>query len=122
MTLSKDARIVIIGAGAAGLSSAIALKKRGYHDITILEKETEIGGKCSSFNYQEQVFDFGANLTTPRYQQIRDLAIEVGMTFRTPPTRRIVSVDTEPYVSPADSDFFTKLLIRAGALVYTAIR
>lgn len=41
----RDARIVIIGAGPAGLHMAFQLKKRGYNEITILEKESRFGGK-----------------------------------------------------------------------------
>ena len=41
----RDARIVIIGAGPAGLHMAFQLKKRGYNEITILEKASRFGGK-----------------------------------------------------------------------------
>lgn len=117
-----NTKFVIIGAGPAGMSTAIHLKKNGYNNITVLEKELDVGGKCLSFNYQDQIFDFGANLTTPRYNNIRALAQEVGLTLRELPQRRIVSVSKEPYVSPANSSFIKKLLIRAGALLYTVFR
>lgn len=120
--LPKTTRFAIIGAGAAGLSTAIALKKRGFKHVTVFEKDLEIGGKCHSYSYQGQNFDFGANLTTPRYHQIRALANEVGMTFRHPPQRRIINVGNQPFKSPMDLDFVTKILIRVGALVYSIIR
>ncbi|KAG1906692.1 uncharacterized protein F5891DRAFT_1003450 [Suillus fuscotomentosus] len=45
-------RVAIIGAGVGGLSQAIALKtKLGFHDFTIFEKASEVGGAwrgCSS--------------------------------------------------------------------------
>ncbi len=36
--------IAIIGSGFGGIGAAIELKKAGYHDITIFEKATEVGG------------------------------------------------------------------------------
>mmetsp|Transcript_64439 Transcript_64439/g.170677 ORF Transcript_64439/g.170677 Transcript_64439/m.170677 type:complete len:119 (+) Transcript_64439:450-806(+) len=41
----RDASIVIIGAGPAGLHMAFQLKKRGYTKITMQEKESRFGGK-----------------------------------------------------------------------------
>ncbi|MCW5318115.1 FAD-dependent oxidoreductase [Nostoc sp. KVJ3] len=35
---SQDARICIVGAGAAGLSTAYFLKKQGYRNVVVLEK------------------------------------------------------------------------------------
>ena len=43
---SKNARIGIVGAGAAGVHMAYLLKKDGYTDVTILEKSRRIGGKA----------------------------------------------------------------------------
>ena len=40
--IQKD--LVIIGAGAAGLSSALAAYQNGIEDILILEKEEDAGG------------------------------------------------------------------------------
>ena len=43
---SKNMRIGIIGAGAAGLSAAYYLKQSGYNNVTILERDSRVGGKC----------------------------------------------------------------------------
>ena len=43
---NKNARIGIVGAGAAGVHMAYLLKKDGYTDVTILEKSRRIGGKA----------------------------------------------------------------------------
>jgi putative flavoprotein involved in K+ transport len=39
-----EATVVIVGAGAAGLSAAAALKKKGIDDVVVLEKDAQIGG------------------------------------------------------------------------------
>ena len=45
--IAEKVEIVVIGAGQAGLSSAYHLKRLGYGDVTIFEKDT-IGAGSSS--------------------------------------------------------------------------
>jgi phytoene dehydrogenase-like protein len=78
MKPNKKTRIGIIGAGAAGLTAAYYLKKQGYENITLLEKEGRIGGKCNSLTYHGKSFDLGANYITSSYKQVRKLAGEYG--------------------------------------------
>jgi len=51
-------RYVVIGAGAAGLTLAWLLSKAGL-PVTVLEKESEVGGLARSFHYDEWHFDIG---------------------------------------------------------------
>ena len=44
-TEDKNSRIIIIGAGPAGVHMSSLLAKKGYTNITILEKSNRIGGK-----------------------------------------------------------------------------
>lgn len=55
--------VVVIGAGLAGLSAAIRLKKLG-HKVVVLEKNDYPGGKCSSFSLGKYRFDAGPSLFT----------------------------------------------------------
>ena len=41
-------KVVVIGAGIAGLSLSINLLKKGY-DVTLVEKNSEVGGLCSGY-------------------------------------------------------------------------
>lgn len=50
--------IIVIGAGFSGLSSAGYLAKQG-HKVTILEKNTTIGGRARQFTENGFVFDMG---------------------------------------------------------------
>ena len=55
----KDRKnIVIFGAGISGLSTAVFLLKRG-HKVTVLEKESHVGGMCSSYKYKGFTIDYG---------------------------------------------------------------
>jgi all-trans-retinol 13,14-reductase len=52
-------RIVIVGAGMAGLTAAAYLSRAGY-DVLLIEKNEECGGLLYSFQRQDFVFDAGA--------------------------------------------------------------
>jgi phytoene desaturase len=54
----KNKKIIIIGAGPGGLSSAMILSHRGY-DVTIYEKEDKIGGRTSPIKLGDFTFDLG---------------------------------------------------------------
>ena len=51
-------RVIIIGSGAGGLSSAILLAKKGCQ-VTVLEKNSTFGGRGSVFSAQGFQFDMG---------------------------------------------------------------
>ena len=40
----REPRIVIIGAGVAGISAAHVLREQGFSDIRVLEKGADVGG------------------------------------------------------------------------------
>ncbi|MFE5286804.1 flavin-containing monooxygenase [Nocardia sp. NPDC056611] len=44
MGAPRQPRIVIIGAGVSGIATAITLQRKGFHDFTILEKGSDVGG------------------------------------------------------------------------------
>jgi len=44
MPQRRDPRIVIIGAGMSGIAAAHVLRQAGFHDFTILEKGSDVGG------------------------------------------------------------------------------
>jgi hypothetical protein len=73
-----NTRIAIVGAGAAGLTTAWFLKKKGYLNVTVLERSDRIGGKCKSLTYKGKSFDLGANYITSSYSCVRELAREFG--------------------------------------------
>lgn len=46
--LPVNTRIAIVGGGPSGLSSAYALAKLGYSNVTVIEKYHNVGGMCES--------------------------------------------------------------------------
>lgn len=56
-----DKRILIIGAGIAGLSAAKRLKEKGFTDITILEARDRTGGRIHTDRSMGNAVDLGAS-------------------------------------------------------------
>jgi oxygen-dependent protoporphyrinogen oxidase len=72
-------KIIVIGAGISGLTSAYLLSKKGF-DVKILEKNNSVGGSIESVIENGFLFDRGPNSaleTTPVIGQlIRELELE----------------------------------------------
>lgn len=79
LDFDPGARIGIIGAGASGLSAAHFLGEAGYSNVTILEKERRVGGKCCSIEMDNHVYEMGAVFGTLDYRVTLDLMKTVGM-------------------------------------------
>jgi cation diffusion facilitator CzcD-associated flavoprotein CzcO len=43
-TAVREPRVVVIGAGVAGITTAYVLREQGFRDITVLEKGSDVGG------------------------------------------------------------------------------
>jgi protoporphyrinogen oxidase len=76
--IDREARILILGAGPAGLSAAFYLRRHGYQNVTVFEKLGRVGGLCSSITEDHQAFDLGAVITTPEYREVLRMARCVG--------------------------------------------
>ncbi len=72
-------KIIVIGAGISGLTTAYLLSKKGF-DVTILEKNNSVGGSIESVLENGFLFDRGPNSaleTTPVIGQlVRELELE----------------------------------------------
>ena len=51
-------KVIIVGAGPGGLSSAMILAHRGF-DVTVLEKSDRVGGRTSELKVGDYLFDTG---------------------------------------------------------------
>lgn len=65
-TSTREPRVVIIGAGVAGIATAYVLRRAGLTDVTICEKGTEVGGVWHWNRYPgltcdvpSQIYQFG---------------------------------------------------------------
>lgn len=54
-------KIIVIGAGVAGLSAALRLQKLGY-EVTLYEKDRQVGGKMNQIKTAGFTFDLGPTI------------------------------------------------------------
>ncbi|WP_414566077.1 MULTISPECIES: FAD-dependent oxidoreductase [unclassified Anabaena] len=101
-----NTRICIIGAGAAGLSTAYFLKKQGYQNVTLLEKAGRVGGLCCSITHNSRSFDLGANYLTPAYKQVLKIAEEVGAKLYSEGPGQVYN----PFKSTPGNPYYTSIL------------
>jgi monoamine oxidase len=47
----NELRVVVVGAGAAGVAAAARLMERGVKDVVILEAEERMGGRIHTIPY-----------------------------------------------------------------------
>ena len=87
-SMSKQKRVVIIGAGPGGLASAMLLAKAGL-DVTILERLDRVGGRTSAI--ESDGFRFDAGPTFFLYPEIlKDIFAAAGYDlFHEVPMRRL---------------------------------
>lgn len=69
-------RIVILGAGLAGLACAARLTELGYEDITVLEKEPHAGGLAVSIDFKGHRSDLGPHRIHSEIDRVLDFLNE----------------------------------------------
>ena len=60
-----EPRVVILGAGPAGVGGAYALRKAGGASVTVIEANDVVGGNAGSFEWGGQRLDFGSHRLHP---------------------------------------------------------
>lgn len=56
---------VVLGGGPAGLAAAYKLSQRGWNDVTVLERGSQVGGNAGSFVIDGIPVDFGSHRLHP---------------------------------------------------------
>lgn len=106
-------KAIIIGAGIAGIATAIRLRKKGY-DVTVYEANPYTGGKLHAFESQGYRFDAGPSLfTMPQYVEalfeLCNEPIEKHFTYK---RKEVVChyfwEDGQRFVAKADKEDFIK--------------
>lgn len=69
-------KVGILGGGLAGVSLAYFLQEKG-HLVEVLEKETECGGLCRSFEKNGFCFDLGGHIIFSKDKTILDLMVKM---------------------------------------------
>ncbi|ALC42887.1 CG5653 [Drosophila busckii] len=56
----QSARIIIVGAGSAGIAAATRLLSEGFRNVLLLEGESRVGGRVHTIPFADNVVDLGA--------------------------------------------------------------
>jgi phytoene dehydrogenase-like protein len=74
-----DKKVIVVGAGCAGLSATYTLKKHGI-GVIALEAADRIGGRCRNVRKDGFIYNVGAYMTEPQwattFQYVRELGME----------------------------------------------
>jgi monoamine oxidase len=104
-------RVVVIGAGFAGLAAADALRAGGA-EVTVLEGRDRVGGRVWSVQFGEgAVIELGAEFILPGYDSMNALAERFGipLVLKGTPYGRRVPVGEEAVSQTALEDAFDRL-------------
>jgi len=75
---SRDADVIVIGGGIAGLGAAVSLKDRGLEPL-VLEAESRVGGRMTTDRVNGFVVDRGVTLFGNGFGSMRTLVKRLGL-------------------------------------------
>lgn len=75
-------KVIIVGSGLSGLSTAYELVKAGGFDITIIEKESHLGGRTSSWEERGMQIESGFHKFLGFYKHLPKLIKGVGLPLK----------------------------------------
>lgn len=120
--LAKETRIGIIGGGAAGLSAAYYLQQNGYNNVTVLEKEERVGGKCHTVSIDGSPCNLGASFVTSCDLHVREIAKTLGHEFSDSPDAFRMSSTDKKVSDLSNYSFFQKgMNLARGAKLYSSL-
>lgn len=119
------ASIVVVGGGIAGLTCAWRLQRAG-HDVEVLERESEVGGRMRSEQCGDFVVERGTQFVTSGYRNLHGVATALGIDDRVRPHARVAdAVLRDGNLHPADFTSPWRLLasplLSTGAKVRLAL-
>ncbi len=85
--MNRQTSIAVVGSGPAGLATAWFLREQGYRQVTVLERDDRVGGKCDTVIVDGRPIDLGAFTVTPAYSETLKLAQALGARIEQQPPR-----------------------------------
>ncbi|HLG32772.1 MAG TPA: protoporphyrinogen oxidase [Ignavibacteriaceae bacterium] len=116
--MTSDRKLVVIGAGISGLTSAYLLHRNGY-DVTVLEEKDKVGGSIETVLEEGFLFDRGPNSaleTTPIISQlVKDLKLEDELVYANKEgNKRYILRNGELHALPMSPPAFIKSKLFSG--------
>lgn len=118
-------KVCVVGAGISGLTAAYQLQKKGYTNITVLEKESRIGGKCLTQLAEYRPFDLAGHEMLAGYYDLVQIAEEVGAPTQTSIPPLVYDRDKKKYLdfkaAATQAGGYSMLQVMWAALKYLYI-
>jgi len=116
--MSSNKKIVVIGAGISGLTTAYLLLKEGY-DVVVLEQKDKVGGSIETVSESGFLFDRGPNSgleTTPLIQRlVKELNLEDQFVYANREgNKRYILRNNELHALPMSPPAFFKTKLFSG--------
>ncbi len=116
--MSSNKKIVVIGAGISGLTTAYLLFKERY-DVIVLEQKDKVGGSIETVSEEGFIFDQGPNSgleTTPLIQQlVKELNLEDQFVYANREgNKRYILRDGQLHALPVSPPAFFKTKLFSG--------
>jgi len=61
MAKKTSSKVVVVGAGCAGLAAGIALLRHGF-DVTLIEKSDRVGGLAGGIEFNGNIYEYGPHI------------------------------------------------------------
>lgn len=109
-------RVVVVGAGIAGLSAALRLRQAGA-EVTVFESSDRVGGRTSSETHDGYLYERWTQFFTTTYRNALGLIKEMGLQAELRTTSPWIAVfkDGRPHRMPAGMRFAV-YAVRSGLL------
>ncbi|MCF6148043.1 MAG: FAD-dependent oxidoreductase [Candidatus Kuenenia sp.] len=102
--------VIILGGGACGLSAAWELSKHGYA-VTVLEKESRVGGLCITNEFKGYRFDLGGHRFISKNRElVEDVRKMMGSELLTSSRKSVILLKGKVFDYPLSAkDIFLKM-------------
>ena len=84
-------RVIVVGAGIAGLTAAFRLKEAGFA-VTVLEAEDHVGGRMATMARDGFLIDTAAAILPTTYTRMVKLIADAGLSSEVVPTSDVVGI------------------------------
>ncbi|MCE7911183.1 MAG: amine oxidase [Candidatus Brocadia sp.] len=117
--VTKMRNIVVLGGGPCGLSAAWELSENGY-DVTVLEKDSGVGGLCITHEYQGYRFDLGGHrFVSPNKGFVDRVCRMMGDELLTAERKSVILLNGKTFQYPLSArDLFAKIGFRTGIMAF----
>ncbi|XP_022111706.1 polyamine oxidase-like, partial [Acanthaster planci] len=78
----NDARVLILGGGAAGLQAARTLHDAGIDDFIIIEAANRLGGRVADTQFADMTVELGPTWALPEVSRVVDLVRDLNLSHR----------------------------------------